>query len=154
MSIPICPHCYRKVIPSADGTCPACGKNTNDRGNSDPRKTLIGIKSGTRLPPVCHHCGVPTRQLKKFMVSSEPQDATFSAGLGSLLAGFIGVFSFLNRMERLNKTTYFSLKLPTCDRCSKTLKQISPHYIDFDDHRIDLVVHVEFKKALGQQSSP
>jgi hypothetical protein len=153
MSIPTCPHCYRKVIPSAGGTCPACGKNTNDRGDADPYKTLLGIRSGARLPAVCHNCGLPTRKVKKFMVSSEPQDTTFSAGLGSLMASFLEVFSFLNKLERMNKTVQVSLRLPTCDQCSRTLKRITPHYIDFDDHRIDLVVHVEFKKALQQHVS-
>jgi len=25
-----CPHCFNKVLPAADGTCPSCRKNVNE----------------------------------------------------------------------------------------------------------------------------
>src|SRR2546423_13213540 len=100
MSISNCPHCYRKVIPSADGTCPACNKNTNDSASTDPHKVLVGICAGNRLPPVCHRCGAPTRHAKTLAVASEPQDTTFAPGLASLLISFLKPLAILSAMER------------------------------------------------------
>ena len=48
MNIEPCPHCYRKVIPMADGKCPSCGKKTADRTGVDPTRTLISIRTGDR----------------------------------------------------------------------------------------------------------
>jgi hypothetical protein len=53
-------------------------------------------------------------------------------------------------MERHKKTVEISLTLPTCEQCARTLRHITPQYIDFDAHRVDLVVHVDFKKAMEQ----
>src|SRR5437667_6256772 len=150
MSIPICPHCFRRVIPAVDGICPACGKNTNDRANTDPYRTLVGLKSGVPLPPICHHCGAPTQNIKKLTVASEPEGTIFANGLGQLLAHLFKPFGFIVKMERLNKTTELTLQLPTCEQCAKIVRRIAPHYIDFDAHRIDLIVHTEFKKALDE----
>ena len=148
MNIEPCPHCYRKVIPMGDGTCPSCGKNTNDRKGADPNKVLIGIRSGQALPSICHCCGVPTRTAKRLSAASEPQGTTIASGFGEFLAHFLKPFGFIDSMERDNKTVEVSLVLPTCKQCARTVRNIAPHYIDFDAHRIDLVVHVEFKKAM------
>lgn len=100
------------------------------------------------MPGVCHCCGVPTRAVKRLTANSEPQDTTFSSGLGEFIAHFFKPFGFLDKMERANKTVEVSLTLPTCEQCARKVRQIEPRYIDFEDQRVDLVVHVEFKKAL------
>ena len=152
MSVPICPHCYRRVIPAADGFCPACGKNTNDRANTDPHRTLVGLQSGASLPPICHHCGAPTQSIKKLTVVSEPEGTAFANGLGQLLAHLFKPFGFIVKIERLNKTTELTLQLPTCEQCARIARRITPHYIDFDAHRIDLIVHTGFKQALDKNA--
>ena len=133
--------------------CPSCGKNTNDKKGTDPTKVLVGIHSGQRLPGVCHSCGIPTRTSKRLAAASDPQDTTFASGFGEFIAHFIKPFGFIDKMERYNKTVEVSLILPTCKQCARTLRHITPHYIDFDAHRIDLLVHVEFKKAMEQNVS-
>ena len=136
-----------------DGTCPSCGKNTTDRTGSDPTKVLLGIQSGQRLPAVCHACGVPTGNTQSLAVESEPQETTFAPGFASFIAHFLRPFGFINRMERYNKTVELSLVLPTCEQCARVLSEVVPRYIDFDAHRIDLLVHVEFQKAMDQDVS-
>lgn len=148
MSIAPCPHCYRKIIPMTDGTCPSCGKNTNDRAATDPHKTIIGIKPSDRLPPVCFHCGAPTQRTKRLSLSSEPQGTTFGGGFARFLALLFKPFAFIDSMERMSKTVEISMRLPVCPQCWKGLRRITPEYIDFDDHRVDLVVHQQFKIAL------
>jgi hypothetical protein len=86
MNINPCPHCCRRVIPMADGTCPACAKNTSDRSGTDPSKVLVGIRSGQRLPDVCHRCGTPTRTTQRLTVASEPRGTTFVDGFSQLVA--------------------------------------------------------------------
>lgn len=136
-----------------DGTCPSCSKNTNDTTGTDPTKVLVGLQSGHRLPAVCHACGVPTRSTKRLSVESEPQGTTFTSGFGEFIAHFIKPFGFIDKMERYSKTVELSLVLPTCKQYVRALRRIAPHYIDFDAHRIDLFVHVEFKKAMEQNVS-
>ena len=154
MSIPICPHCFRRVIPAVDGICPACGKNTNDLANTDPYRTLVGLKSGVSLPPICHHCRAPTQNIKKLTVACAPEGTGFANGLGQLLARLFKPFGIMVKMERLNKAKELTLQLPTCEQCAKMVRRIAPHYVDFDAHRIDLIVHTEFKKALEEMHRP
>ncbi len=76
----------------------------------------------------------------------------FATGLGQLLAHLFKPFGFIVRMERLNKTMELTLQVPICEQCAQAVKRIAPHYIDFDAHRIDLVVHSEFKKAMDENA--
>src|SRR4051812_47418227 len=124
MKIEPCPHCYRKTIPMADGTCPSCGKNASDRKGTDPNKVLVGIRSAQRLPAVCHSCGIPTPATKRLAASSEPEDPPFSPGLGEFIAHFIRPFGFIAKMERDKKTVKVSLTLPTCKQCARILRHI------------------------------
>jgi hypothetical protein len=105
-------------------------------------------RSGQRLPAICHACGIPTRSAKRLSAASEPQDTTIAPGVGGFIAHLIKPFDILNMMERHHKTVVVSLVLPTCEQCARNLPNVTPHYIDFDEHRVDLVVHVEFKKAM------
>ena len=135
----------------SNGTCPSCGKNTTDTANADHTKVLVGIQSGQRLPAVCHACGVPTRTTKRLSVESEPQDTTFAtSGFGALIVYLFKPLRYIDALERHKKTIVLSLLLPTCKQCARTQRRIEPNYIDFDAHRIDLVVHLEFKRALEQ----
>src|SRR5216117_3165470 len=141
MTIEPCPHCYRKVIPMADGTCPSCGKNTKNLAGADPHKVLIGIRPGDRLPPVCFECGTPTQKTKNLDFEAEPQNATFGGSIGEFAARFLEAFSFIARFERLSKTSRIGIRLPVCRDCRKRLRRINPQHIDFEAHRVDLVVH-------------
>jgi hypothetical protein len=132
----------------ADGICPCCGKNVNELAGSDPTKVLVGIRSGQSLPPICHCCGAPTRTSVRLSAESEPQGTSLVSGIGELFGHFVKGLGFFDTMERYNKTVEVGLRLPTCKPCIRKLRRITPEYIDFDAHRIDLVVHVEFKKAL------
>jgi hypothetical protein len=151
MNIEPCPHCYRKVIPMADGKCPSCGKKTADRTGVDPTRTLISIRTGDRLPLLCHNCATPTDRAKKFEVVSEPQDLTLEPIFGGGIARiFFSPFQRLAKMERIQKEIHLSVVLPTCRECALKIGDLTPRYIDFEDRRIDIIVHTDFKKAISQ----
>ena len=52
-----CPHCFTRVIPKADGTCPACQRNVNDPRGADATRTSLRVSQGDVLPAVCCECG-------------------------------------------------------------------------------------------------
>ena len=58
-------------------------------------------------------------------------------------------FKFLDTMERTEKEIHLSLVLPTCRDCALKIVDLAPRYIDFKDHRIDIIVHTNFKKAIS-----
>jgi hypothetical protein len=150
MNIEPCPHCYRKVIPMADGKCPSCGKKTADRTGVDPTRTLISIRTGDRLPLICHNCAIPTDRAKKFEVASEPQGTTRQPLFGGILWLLIRPVNLFAKMERIQKEIQLSVVLPTCRECARKMGNLTPHYIDFEDRRIDIVVHTDFKQAISQ----
>jgi len=92
----------------------------------------VEIRSGQRLPGVCHSCGVPTRTTKRLTAASEPQGTTFTSGIGEFIAHIIKPFGFIDGMEGYDKTVKLSLVLPTCKQCARVLRHITPHYVDFD----------------------
>lgn len=57
----------------------------------------------------------------------------------------------LDRLERISKQVEVSVELPTCRECAGKVRKVEPKYIDFEDGRIDLVVHVDFRKAMEKQ---
>jgi len=131
-----------------DGRCPSCGGNTNDRSGTDPHKVLLGLRIGQPLPAVCHACGLPTRHTLCLKAVSEPQDTILAPGVGGWIIGLFKPLAVLNRLDRESKTVELSLSVPTCQQCSATIKEPVPHYIDFEERRVDLIVHLDFKRAL------
>lgn len=151
MNLDLCPLCFRQVIFNGDGTCPSCGKSAEERATVDSSRVLARIKPGKPLPEVCHQCGIFTRQTKLFFVSLEPQNATItSSGFAGTLVRLLWPMRLFNFMERTQKTIDLTVRVPTCDWCALDIQEVKPHYIDFEDRRVDLVVHPEFKKALSQ----
>lgn len=148
VSISSCTHCYRRVIPLADGSCPNCGDHPANIPSNSSNKVLLGIKGGTTLPQICHNCGSATRRTTRLLLSAEPETGTFDNPFANFLGSFLRVFSIFERMDRISKTIDLGLKVPTCEQCSRKLRSIEPHYVDFEARRIDLVVHAEFKRAL------
>src|SRR5690348_127239 len=84
MNLDPCPHCYRKVIPMADGTCPACGKNTNDRSGTDPTKVLVGTAWLPSDAMLSRHLGVlaprPEVRYRRSSDCLRTRTATFVSG--------------------------------------------------------------------------
>src|SRR5687767_9227602 len=74
VAISACPNCCRRVIPDADGKCPNC-QTTFTASNPVPERVLLGLKGGSKLPAVCHNCGLPTRRTKRIDVRFQPNDS-------------------------------------------------------------------------------
>jgi hypothetical protein len=133
----------------ADGKCPSCGKKTADRTGIDPTRTLISIRTGDRLPLICHNCATPTDRAKKFEVISEPQDLALEPLFGRITGVLLRPLRILAKIERAQKEIHLSVVLPTCRECALKIGDLTPRYIDFEDRRIDIIVHTDFKKAIS-----
>ncbi len=131
-----------------DGRCPSCGKNTNDRRGTDPNKTIVGLRAGRALPEICHACGVPTRRTQRLNVVSQQEGGDIAPGVGTLFINLIKPLAWMHKVDVKSRTVELSLLVPTCEQCSAAMKELTPHYIDFDEKRFDLIVHREFKRAL------
>ena len=55
-----CPHRYSRVLPSADGSCPACGKLVDDTTGADLNRAMTTVREGETLPNLCSMCGAAT----------------------------------------------------------------------------------------------
>ncbi len=109
---------------------------------------MVSIRGGSQLPAICHHCGAATERLKKIHLVSEAQGTAMGPLMGRLIGYFIPFLGLFHRLESHGKSVELQLKLPTCARCARRVRDVAPRYIDFEEQRIDLIVHAEFKKAL------
>jgi hypothetical protein len=50
-----CPHCYTRVLPRLDGSCPSCLKNTQDAPQN--RRARIALSKDAGIPDLCCCCG-------------------------------------------------------------------------------------------------
>ena len=58
-----CPHCFTRVVPRSDGSCPACQSDTHDTAVGEPSRTPIHVWQGDILPPICCGCGQRTSRV-------------------------------------------------------------------------------------------
>jgi len=142
-----CPHCYKKVLPMQDGTCPGCGKNTRDISNANLNMTLLEIKQGTPLPRICCFCGENAEGTILVKRSkSTGGESLFIRILVFVFSPFLYLFG--NGFERT--TSKLKILLPTCAKCSS--EYVEPRYIDFDNYTMTFAVHKKFKDALLGES--
>ncbi len=156
-----CPHCYVRVFPDDDGTCPSCGKNVNDLTGVDPAKTTLVVQAGSTMPDVCCHCGFPTRRSVKVKAYAATRVAGAAADSGSdsvasgcLLVGTAVIpIPFLSSIISLaaggpggtsHDVYELVIRVPQCRECSKS--KITPISADLLRRTMKLVVDKRFKE--------
>jgi len=109
-----CPHCYVRVIPSQEGICPACQKNTRDLSGTDLTRGSLTIEDCERLPDMCFQCGVGTslrvRVSRRRYNENDPAPTPFAAVLLTIL-GFLAGHIFLIGSRQAIEVR---IRLPQC----------------------------------------
>jgi hypothetical protein len=85
-----CPHCYTRVVPKVDGTCPACQKDTNDLAGADLSRTSIRVGQGDVLPSVCCDCGYQTQRRVRVYRNNQGDKGELRTGIGALILAALG----------------------------------------------------------------
>ena len=142
-----CPHCYTRVLPSAAGQCPACGKNTRDPrlGSALPR-TKTTIREGASLPAICYNCGTPTDRMTTIRRRWQAAgDSWIVRAMAFWVApGWILLSWLLGRSPRHT----MRVRLPECVSCSQVSTPTVEH-TDFGTGEITLLVDKEFRAAMS-----
>jgi hypothetical protein len=61
MALIDCPQCFTRVMLRADGSCPRCNQAVS--GLPESPYCSVPIRERTKLPAVCHVCGVSTTRV-------------------------------------------------------------------------------------------
>lgn len=142
-----CPHCYTRVVPKSDGTCPACQRQVTGEHDAQPGRTTLRVAQGTRLPPVCCDCGQPTERYVAVGGKSAGEPSGWSALIVSLFSWPIGLWMFLRGLER---TSVVQVRVPQCWQCGRGGRP-KPRYVDFPNARMTFVVHRKLKETVASQ---
>jgi hypothetical protein len=147
MDVVECPHCFTRVIPKADGLCPACQQDTRQSGEAADR-ALIRVAQGDVLPPVCCDCGCETDRYVTVRAKTSrraDRDTDFAAE-DVVFTILLGWLFFLLRpfTRRIAATETIQVKMPQCPPCGKRGLP-TPRYVDFDRATVTFLVHRNLK---------
>lgn len=143
-----CPHCYVRVLASADGSCPSCGEDTR-RPGVGPQRALLALLADEPLPERCLQCGHPTDRTTfvKYRREAEGDSAPswFVALLMSALALMVGYIFFWLRTKA---SSHLEFRLPQCEDCRRTQGSPQAQHVDFPGHRASFIVSQAFRQEL------
>jgi hypothetical protein len=143
-----CPYCHTRVVPKADGTCPACQKNALEATRPDSSWTTIRVSQGDVLPPICCECGQPTSRVVAISRTARPGgEPSTSVGVAVFLvfSWLLGLWLMLRGMAN---TTAAKVTLPQCESCGRRGPP-EPRYVDFANARMTFLVHKNLKDAMN-----
>jgi hypothetical protein len=148
-----CPHCFLRVLPSADGFCPSCGQNTLH----EPSRPLVAvtISTTTRFPQNCHRCNAHTRDVAT--VSAHFSAEHFVEDKHGAVRILLGLFSFfllpitlVLGQESGTRRTYgrIDYEIPTCPDCRASETRIIESIPE--QSKIRIAVHRDFATKLTE----
>jgi hypothetical protein len=144
MSIPECPHCHRRVIPSSSGECPSCGKNVTDEVALSQKMRALAIRGDHVFPPFCFNCGEPARNHRKIVITNVDVFQRIRWAVWTYLIPF-GKYLAAARAERY-KT--IRLEVPICETCRKAKIWPEVQSFDLDERETRLIVHERFRERV------
>ncbi|KNY27616.1 hypothetical protein [Pseudobacteroides cellulosolvens] len=147
-----CPHCYERVFPKQDNTCPSCGKNVLDTTEDMECYDLVELKDKQKLPEICFVCGESTKNKAKISYSRKygSKDYLIVKLIVLIFSPIIFLFSLIaNQNRRFAKIKVY---MPICGQCSKK-ERPEPKYINYDNYSICFIVHKNFKDAFVNVNS-
>lgn len=121
-----CPHCYTKILPLADNTCPACHVDLSNLAGVDLNKVSLLIHESEELPSYCYSCNQYTEQVVRISGDQE-----------SILSKF-----FMGDVSP-EETTNVIVLLPQCELCAE-MEDPEPIEVDYDLQTMTFVVHAGF----------
>jgi hypothetical protein len=148
MSIPECPHCHRRVIPSQNDECPSCGKNVADAPTEGNQMRLLVVRWGESFPTICFSCADSASRFTKVRITNVGTATELSR---LLLWAFVPFGRLFAAFEASKNDRSMSVKLPICDNCRK--RKVKPEVQSFDLERreIRLIVHEQFRDAVSRK---
>ncbi|MBL8103196.1 MAG: hypothetical protein JNM02_11735 [Anaerolineales bacterium] len=127
-----CPHCFTKVLPHADNTCPACQGDLSSLVGVNPNKASFLIHESEELPSYCYSCNQYTEQ--EVRVSGDQE---------SILS------KFLTGNLSPEETSNVVIFLPQCELCAE-IEDPEPVEVDYDNQTMTFVVHTGFRDQVIQ----
>ncbi len=122
-----CPHCYTKILPLDDNTCPACQGDLSNLAGVDPNKVSFLIYESEKLPSYCYSCNQFTEQ--EVRVSGDQESI-----LSKFLTGDVSP----------EQTTNVVIFIPQCESCAE-MEDPEPVEVDYDLQTMTFVVHAGFR---------
>lgn len=122
-----CPHCYTKIMPLADNTCPACQGDLSNLVGVDPNKVSFLIHESEELPMYCYSCNQYTEQ--EVRISGDQESI-----LSKFLTGDISP----------DQTSNVIIFLPQCESCAE-IEDPEPVEVDYENQTMTFVVHTGFR---------
>lgn len=140
-----CPHCHARIIPRADGECPSCRRDTADVSGVDPDLASLLITHGASLPPVCIRCGDSTNSSSRVTRKVGPGSdfGVLRAAVSLVAQPALLALSLLS----LGNPRLVSVRVPVCPACRRG-GGAEPLDTDFENHRMQFLVHRRFREAL------
>jgi hypothetical protein len=130
-----CPHCYTKILPHEDNTCPACQGDLSNLGGVNPNKVAFLIYESEELPSYCYSCNQYTEQ--EVRVSGDQESI-----LSKFLEGDVSP-------EQTSNVVVF---LPQCESCAE-MEDPEPIEVDYELQTMTFVVHAGFRDRAIQRRS-
>lgn len=127
-----CPHCYTKILPLADNTCPACQGDLSHLVWVNPNKVSFLIYESEELPSYCYSCNQYTEQ--EVRVSGDQESI-----LSRFLTGDISP----------EETSNVIIFLPQCETCAE-IEDPEPIEVDYELQTMTFVVHAGFRDRTNQ----
>lgn len=127
-----CPHCYTKILPLADNTCPACQGDLSSLVGVNPNKVSFLIHELEELPSHCYLCDQYTERVVR--VSGDQE---------SILS------KFLMAGVSPEQTSNVIIFLPQCEFCAD-VEDPEPIEVDYDKQTMTFVVHAGFRDRVTQ----
>ncbi len=150
-----CPHCFVRVFPSSDGTCPNCQKNVNDSDAESAFRTTVLVSPRSTFPDFCHLCSIPTEsrlKITKWNSTTVYSDSNFEASrilffVFSLLFLPVGIlFRREGGWQHLYDKTVISI--PTCDECRNKDMPVVDSIPE--KKQLKIIVHKQFADAFAE----
>lgn len=153
--LPECPHCFTRVIPRPDRSCPNCSKQL-DQPN-ELGLVSVWIRSSTVLPELCHRCGVPTSRRADIVewtrqeVLVEDQDFALRYVLFAVMwlimpfTILLGKFSGVSNVDKGHR-----ISVPTCKPCSSKQTVVLEVRPDFESW-MRIVVTKKFAQLMTER---
>lgn len=141
-----CPHCFSRIVPMGDGTCPRCQKDTKDTSGVDGGLRPVTVTRRMTFPNACVVCGANTTRKRR--VSESIGSNVNVTGLG-LLSLFIGVYAALLQRYVFKNDQKFteSVRVPVCDACHSASK-VRVLGTDYKKHEMTILVHERCRKQM------
>lgn len=140
-----CPHCFRVVLPCADGECPSCGKNTGEGG--DTTKQVFAVSASDALPSLCCQCCAPATRSSRVHRQRTVGGESFFAQV--LVKAWFPAFFIVNKDEIAGREEAMAVELPLCEACEEP----EPVHVGFEHQTISFVLAIAFAELVKASRS-